>query len=263
MKTTQYLKQFYEAIDEDARLGSRHGSVEFLTTLHYLEQYLSDGMKLLEIGAGTGRYSHTLARQGFSVDAVELVPHNIQVFQANTQPGEDVRIFEGNAIDLSFLPDEAYDMTLLLGPMYHLVHRKDQQAALSEALRVTRKGGLLCTAYTLADASILQHGFVRGNIRQLIADGMLDPVTFQTHSEEKDIFQLYLKADIDALMADLPVQRLHYLGTDMATNHIAPTVDAMDDETFELYLRYHLSICERPELVGASHHVLDISRKLS
>ena len=55
--------------------------------------------------------------------------------------------------------------------------------------------------------------------------------------------------------------RLHFVGTDMATNYMRPEVDAMDDEFFELYLRYHFSICERPDLVGASHHFLDVFRK--
>lgn len=36
---------------------------------------------MLEIGAGTGRYSHALARRGYSVDAVELIEHNIEVFK--------------------------------------------------------------------------------------------------------------------------------------------------------------------------------------
>jgi len=39
------------------------------------------------------------------------------------------------------------------------------------------------------------------------------------------------------------------------------TIDAMDEKMFETYLNYHLSICERSDLVGATHHSLDIFRK--
>ena len=35
----------------------------------------------------------------------------------------------------------------------------------------------------------------------------------------------------------------------------------MDEELFELYLKYHFTICERSDLVGASHHILDVFRK--
>ena len=73
MESDRYLVDFYETYEEDSRLASRHGSVEFLTTMRYVERYLRPGHRILEIGAGTGRYSHALARRGYQVDAVELV----------------------------------------------------------------------------------------------------------------------------------------------------------------------------------------------
>ena len=63
MKTDQYITDFYNHYDEDARLASKHGSVEFLTTMRYIQAYIKPGSRILEIGAGTGRYSHALARQ--------------------------------------------------------------------------------------------------------------------------------------------------------------------------------------------------------
>ena len=138
METTQLLTQFYENYDEEGRLMSRHGQVEFLTTMRYIEKYLQPGMRILEIGAATGRYSHALARMGYRVDAVELVQHNIDIFNSLTQPGENVTIRQGDARELSFLGDGQYDIVLLLGPMYHLFTVEDQKRALSEALRVTK-----------------------------------------------------------------------------------------------------------------------------
>ena len=56
--TGNYLVDYYNSHDEDVRLLSKHGRVEFLTTVKYIEQYLKDGMKIIEIGAATGRYTH-------------------------------------------------------------------------------------------------------------------------------------------------------------------------------------------------------------
>ena len=120
MQTNQYLIDFYNNYDEDNRLKSKHGSVEFLTTMRYIEKYIQPGNRILEIGAGTGRYSHALARQGYTVDSVELIKHNIDVFSQNTTPAENVTIIQGNALDLSAFPENQYDITLLLGPLYHL-----------------------------------------------------------------------------------------------------------------------------------------------
>ena len=73
MQRSEALKNYYETHEENSRLRSRHGSVEFLTTVKYVEKYLKPGMKILEIGAGTGIYSHYFAQNGYSVDAVEIM----------------------------------------------------------------------------------------------------------------------------------------------------------------------------------------------
>ena len=261
METLEILSQFYSNYDEEGRLLSKHGSVEYLTTMRYIDKYLRPGMRILELGAATGRYSHALARKGYAVDAVELVQHNIDIFNTLTQPGENVTIRQGDARDLSFLADESYDITLLLGPMYHLFTLEDQRKALSEALRVTKKGGILMAAYCGNEATMIQYCFGRGMLKEEKYKKLVDPVTFKASSDPAEFFELYRREDIDALMANSKTQRLHYVGTDMATNYMRETIDAMDDELFDLYLQYHFSICERPDCVGISHHFLDIHRK--
>lgn len=261
METLKALTEYYGNYDEDGRLRSRHGMVEYLTTMRYIEKYLKPGMRILEIGAGTGRYSHTLAQLGFTVDAVELVEHNIEIFRRNTLPGEPVTVRQGNAIDLREFASETYDVTLLLGPMYHLYQPEDQKKALSEAIRVTKKGGAVFAAYCGNDATIVQFCFGKGELKKPYYQALIDPVTFKATSTPNDLFQLYRKEDIDALMENFDTHRLHYVGTDMATNYMRPVIDDMDDEFFDMYLRYHFSICERTDMVGASHHILDVFRK--
>jgi len=261
MDAFQELTQYYSSYDEDGRLRSQHGMVEFLTTMRYLEKYLHPGARIAEIGAGTGRYSHALAQRGFEVDAVELVRHNIEIFKLHTLPGEPVTIQQGDARDLRMLEDGCYDITLLLGPMYHLFTVDDQRKALSEALRVTKRGGVVFAAYCGNEATLVQFCFQRGRLRDPHYQELIDPVTFKASSDPSELFELYRREDIDALMQGFPVTRLHYVGTDMATNYIRSEVDDMEPEFFQLYLRYHFSICERADLVGASHHILDVFRR--
>lgn len=262
METLKALTDFYKNYDEEGRLLSRHGQVEFLTTMRYIAKYLKPGMRILEIGAATGRYSHTLARQGYRVDAVELVQHNIDIFETLTQPGENVAIRQGNAKDLRFFADDTFDMTLLLGPMYHLFTVEEQLQALSEAIRVTKKGGIIMAAYCGNDATMVQYCFGRGMLKEQRYRDLVDFDTFKAASDPAELFELYRIEDIDALMANFPVQRLHFVGTDMATNYMRPVVDEMDDDFFALFLQYHFTICERSDMVGVSHHFLDIFRKL-
>lgn len=103
--------------------------------MRYIEKYLKSGDHILEIGAGTGRYSHALARQGYVVDAIELVEHNIEIFQKNTQADENISIVQGNALDLSVFPNDKYDIT-----QKSLIYKVNLPRATN--IRCTGMGGL-------------------------------------------------------------------------------------------------------------------------
>lgn len=174
-----------------------------------------------------------------------------------------VTVTQGNAVELSAFSDNEYDITLLLGPLYHLYRPEDKRQALREAIRVTKPGGVIFAAYVISDGCLLDEGFHRGNISvaEYIKNGLIDAQTFAATSRPKDLFELVRKEDIDALMSAFSVTRLHYLATDGAALFMREAVDAMDDATFELYLNYHFATCEREDLLGITSHSLDVFRK--
>ena len=140
-----YIEEYYTNYDEDGRLLSNHGQVEYRTTMKYIHEVAENigAKKILEVGAGTGRYSIALAKEGFEVDAVELTDHNLQILNSKLEGMQNIRTYQGNALDLSLFSDESFDITLVLGPMYHLYTKEDKLQALKEAVRVTRKGGYI------------------------------------------------------------------------------------------------------------------------
>ena len=261
VKTGNHLVDFYNRIDEDSRLLSKHGKVEFLTTVKYVEKYLQDGMKIMEIGAATGRYSHYFAQKGFEVDAVELIEHNIEIFKAKTLPNEKISIRQGNSTDLSEYPDESYDITLLLGPMYHLYTVEEQKKALSEAIRITKSGGFVFVAYCMVDPSVLTGIFKPNKVKYAIENELINTETFETFFPPHGIFKLFTKDEIFELTEELNAQRLHFVATDGYALHMREVIDKMDSETYGLYLKYHFKTCERQDLIGMSHHTLDVLRK--
>lgn len=263
METYKYIVELYNNYDEDSRLTSKHGQVEFLTTMRYIEKYIQAGNRVLEVGAATGRYSHTLARQGYKVDAIELVEHNIDVFRKNTLTNEDITVTQGSALDLSAIPDNRYDITLLFGPLYHLYNEEDKRQAISEAIRVTKQGGIIFAAYVISDMCVIDSGFCRNvfSVAEYIKNGLIDPNTFATKSKPQDLFELVRKDDIDNLMSAFDTTRLHYVATDGCAEHLQETIDNMDDDTFELYMKYHFAVCERQDMVGLTSHSLDIFKK--
>lgn len=263
-RQTELISNYYGNYDEDGRLTHRHNSIEFLTTMRYIEKYLSSGVKILEVGAGTGRYSRTIADKGFDVEAVELVQQHVDIFQRQIDSMRNIRVQQGNALDLHMFNDDMFDITLVLGPMYHLYITEDKRQCIREALRVTKPGGVVFVAYIITDAAIIEDRFVRGlwKIEDELDKGRINPQTFDVKSAPEDIFALTRKNDIDCLMSDFSVARLHYVATNMLSRILRDNVTAMDEDTFKLYLQYHYSVCERPDMVGMTAHSLDIFRKL-
>ena len=261
MDKNEHLDKYYASRDEDNRLTSKHGHIEFFTTMYYIEKYLSKDSKIIEIGAGTGRYSIALANKGYSVDSVELVQHNIDVFRKNVQTSNNINIYQGDARNLDFIENEQYDITLVLGPMYHLYTIEEQKKAMAEAYRITKNKGIIFIAYCITDSSIIQFGFKGKNIKTIIEKGLLEKDTYKAFSTEQEVFQLHRREDIDYLNSFFKMFRLHYVATDLFTRYMDETIDNMDQEEYSIYLDYHIKMCERYDLVGLTNHSLDIQKK--
>ena len=103
------LIKYYNKFNEDKRLNTKHGNIEFKTALYYIDKYIKPNNKILDIGAGTGKYSIYYSDKGYDVTAVELVKHNLKVIEKNNK---DINCVLGNAIDLSMIPDNTYDITV-------------------------------------------------------------------------------------------------------------------------------------------------------
>lgn len=257
-----YLEQYYNNYDEEGRLLSRHGQVEYLTTMRYIEECLKgiSTPSILEVGAGTGRYSVTLAKQGRHVTAVELIDHNLEILKSKLEGTEPITALQGNALDLSQLSDNSFDLTMLLGPMYHLYTKEEKLKALSEAVRVTKPDGYIMVAYCMNEPTVIQYVFGLNHLHEVMELNML---TSDWHciSEPKDLFEMVRTEEIADLDSAVPVKRIKLVAADGATNYKRACIDAMDDETFGKWMEYHFTICERQDLIGASHHTLDILQK--
>jgi len=257
-----YLEEYYNNYNEEGRLLSRHGQVEYLTTMRYIEECL-EGISnpgILEVGAGTGRYSAALAKQGLQVTAVELIEHNLEILRSKLDGTEPITTIRGNALELSQFPDNSFDLTLLLGPMYHLYKKEEKLRALSEAVRVTKTGGHILVAYCMNEPTVIQYIFGLNHLHEVMDLNMLT-ADWHCISEPKDIFEMVRTEEIAELDAAVPVKRIKLVAADGATNYMREYIDAMDDETFGKWMDYHFTICERQDLIGASHHTLDMLRK--
>ena len=253
---SERVNKTYDIFNEESRLNhSKAARVEFITTVHYIEKYLKEGNKILDIGAGAGEYSFYFARKGYEVSALELADANIEAFKKKLAPEDKIDLVQGNALDLSNYEDKSFDIVLLFGPLYHLKNEKDKQRCIEEAKRVCKDGGKIFFAFISNDFVFLtEFGY--------------DSNYFSNGDYDKDTFKLndfpFVFHTVDAarnLLYKSDINILHEVASDGASELLAMKINEMSEGDYAQYLRYHFYICEKPEMIGMSNHLLFVGEK--
>ena len=260
MNRQEILNNFYnEDCAEDTRLESQHGQVEFLTTIKYIEEYLKPETKILEIGAGTGRYSLYYANKGYDVTAIEYVQHNVDILKSKIKDNINIVAEQGDAVDLSRFENNTFDVTLVLGPLYHLYEDKDINKVIEEAIRVTKKDGIIAIAYLTSDSIMIDWSLMGDHLINGYPNDFDD--NFKMTRYPQGVFAPFYISEFKNIMSKFNVELLHNVATDGFTHHVKDKIDSLSKEEFEVWMRYHLSTCEREELQGYSNHMLYICKK--
>lgn len=251
----EQINKTYDIFNEDTRLSrSKAARVEFLTTVHYIEQYLKPGARILDVGAGAGEYSLYFARKGYSVSALELADSNIQAFRKKIQPEDDIDLVQGNAVDLSRYEDKSFDIVLLFGPLYHLHDEADRQKCIAEVRRVCKDDGMIFFAFISNDMVIL-------------TELAYDDKYFLGNTYDHDTFKVedfpfvFLTLDqCRQMLLDGGIRIEKEIASDGVSELMEGRINGLDEESYQQYLRYHFYVCEKPEMLGRSNHLLFVGR---
>lgn len=263
MERAEIMNNLYSKIEknEDSRLTrSRHGQLEYLTTMNYIHKFVPPESKVMEVGAGTGRYSAALAMEGYNVTAVELVKSNLEILRQNIAGLKNITSYQGDAVDLSLFADNSFDAVLVLGPMYHLFEKAEQHRALDEAIRVSKPGGIIMVAF-ISVYSIIYNNYLFGNFREGMDENF--DADFKVKHFKEQCFTGFDIKEFEKLFSEKPVQEIALAGTDSVLElpEEAHVLD-LSDEDFRLFCEYHLKVCEKRELLGTQAHLLYICRKI-
>ncbi len=252
------IDNHYNNDDEDNRLikDNTH-NIEFVITKHYINKYLKKNDKILEIGAGTGRYSLHYANQGYDVTAIEYVKHNLDILKSKVTKNMKIAAEQGDAVDLSRFKDNTFDVTLVLGPLYHLYEDKDINKAIAEAIRVTKKKGIIMIAYITSDGVFADWG----------VDHLLDGYpndfdkNFKLTRYPEGVFAPFYIEEFNKIMKKFSVEFLHSVATDGIANIMSDKINNLSEKEYKIWVDYQLSVCERIDCQGYSCHMLYICKK--
>ena len=168
-------------------------------------------------------------------------------------------VVQGDARHMPFVPTASADVTLLLGPLYHLIGDDEKLKALKEAKRVTKPGGLIFVAYLMNEYSILSYCFDEDRIGGLLDRGVVDQ-NFHIQAQADELYDYVRLEDINRLDENAGLERVTIFSPDGASDYMRTRLNRMSDETFAHFIAYQKSISERADLIGAGSHVVDVVR---
>lgn len=258
--------KYYENYREEDRLATNNArKIELFTTTRILDTLIENNSAILDCAAGTGIYAFYFADKGHRVTATDITPRHVEYMRKKLEEKSyDMRTEILDAVDMSCFLDESFDVVLNMGPMYHITDEKRRLQCLAESLRVLKKGGILVTAYipklyinqllAASDTRYLDQGL----LRQIKDSGVLkhdDPNCFWTdtyYSSYEEMEKLYETYGVETII---------HFAQDGLLPMLQKQVDQWNEEQFNIWVNYHLSVCTEKSIIGMSNHVVIAGRK--
>ena len=238
-------------------------------TWHYLEKYLPPpGMKVLEIGAATGRYTMELARRGYSVLAVDIASDLVARAKTRIDDlglGSRVEFRVGDIRTCSDIPESSFDAALVMGPLYHLVLQEDRELVLERVFKFLKPGGVVFSAW------ISRFGIFGDNLKKMpglifkkeAVESILECGCDLDLFHPKSNFRGYFATadEIAPIHEKTGFGTLALAGTEPAISADDASYNCLEGERRQLWLDLLFKLSAEPSMIASSRHMLYVGKK--
>lgn len=256
------ILQKYEGGREEGRdKRSRAGSLEFHYTKKHLAPFVTPESRVIEIGCGTGYYGMHFGPLCAGYRGIDLTPDNIAVFKEKIASAglSNVTAETGDAVNLENVTDGCCDVSLCLGPMYHL-SPEERDAAFSECARITENGGIAAFAY-ISKLGVYAGACSYDRWRNVYPNGKANEYCLNqgTDDANPDVFYFTTPEEMEAKARAHGFEVIKNCGLDFMLMMAA--IEQMTDEQFTYYMELADQMAESRFCTGLANHALLICRK--
>lgn len=235
---------------------------------HYLRTHLAAGMRVLEIGAGPGRFTKTLYELGCTVVVGDISQKQLE---ANKEKARQLGFAAGverwirmDICDMRALESGSFDAVVAYGgPLSYVFERAGD--AVRECARVLRPGGLLLASVMSLWGTL--HGFFAGVIRTpvelnrlIVRTGDLTP---ETDPGTGHYCHLFRAGELQSLIekGGFRVVAMSASNSLAANDPQALAMARSDPAQWEALLEWEVEASASPGLVEAGTHILVVAEK--
>lgn len=245
--------------------------LEFPITYRHINEIIgNDKFVIADIGGGPGRYSIELSKSGNEVTLVDLTPENIE-FAKNKANELNIPInnfIVGDARKLISLSDNRFDLTLLLGPLYHLLDHNDRIQAINEALRITKKNGIVFLGFISRYAPIydlLKRIPEEQNIRIEHIKEMYQKTNNINVFENNGFTDAHFMdpTEIDELLKNFNIELVKKFGAESIMSQSDFKLKDLNKDEFNKWLDFGYELSTHQAGVLGSEHIICVIRKIS
>jgi SAM-dependent methyltransferase len=266
------MRDFYDALGEGEweRLeATPRGRVAFEVHRQFLDQFVNPGDRVLEVGAGPGRFTLELARLGATVDVTDYSPVQLELHRQHVgaTPAESaVRSREILDIcDTSQYGEESFDVVLAFGgPLSYAF--EEAESALAGLLRILKPGG-----YVVGSVMSLWGSwryFLRGAIEDMkaVGDDAIDLMLTTgdlRHSQTAHVCQMYRSREVASLVERCGGDVVAMSASNWASlsdPDVLADLDA-DPDRWARFLVHEIRACAEPGAWDGGTHILFAARK--
>lgn len=243
--------------------------IEFFVTMHFLTKYLPEKGLILDAGGGPGRYTIELAKRGYEVILLDLVPEMLKLANRKIRRAGVKRrvkqIIEGSIEDLSMFGDETFDAVLCLGaPLGHILNQQRREKAAKELVRVAKKDAPLFVS-VISRLGLLKTLLIRfqDDIHQAKNQLEVGDYIPGVHGEGFTAAHWFLPEELRDLFEAKGVKVLEMAGLEGLSSHRQKETNRLykDEERWKVWMEIILKTCTHPAVVGSSEHFLLVCKK--
>jgi SAM-dependent methyltransferase len=242
--------------------------VNFETHRALLQEFVRPGDRVLEVGAGPGRFTIGLAELGARIVVADVSPgqldlHREKVAQAGAEAAVEARL-QADLVELSPFADAEFDVAVCIGgPLSYVCDRAGD--GLAELLRVTRPGGhvVLSVMSKLGAARrYLPAVFELWDEFGLAAtQAVMETGDLSAEINAGQQMHMFTWAELRELLESRPCT----IVAASAANFLSPRedelLDRLPDERWEAFLRWELACCREPGALDGGTHILAVVRR--